>query len=135
MGDELVFAVNGQDAHAAEPITLAEAGLKERKHLQEWVLANPRILGPGVLIVTSEFDRCASKTNAEKDRLDILGLDKEGRLVVAELKRDAAPDTVEMQAIKYAAMASRSTWRYSPTLTRRRMPRRGRRPAPKRAAG
>jgi hypothetical protein len=29
--------------------------------------------------------------------------------VVAELKRDRAPDTVEMQAIKYAAMASRFT--------------------------
>ena len=29
--------------------------------------------------------------------------------MVAELKRDAAPDTVEMQALKYAAMASRFT--------------------------
>jgi hypothetical protein len=48
-----------------------------------------------------------SKAGQEKDRLDILGLDPEGRLVVAELKRDAAPDTVEMQAIKYAALASR----------------------------
>lgn len=35
------------------------------------------------------------------------GLGKDGHLVVAELKRDSAPDTVEMQAIKYAAMASR----------------------------
>jgi hypothetical protein len=43
------------------------------------------------------------------DRLDVLGPDRSGRLVVAELKRDAAPDTVEMQAIKYAAMASRFT--------------------------
>jgi hypothetical protein len=41
--------------------------------------------------------------------LDVLGLDRSGRLVVAELKRDRAPDTVEMQAIKYAAMASRFT--------------------------
>ena len=29
--------------------------------------------------------------------------------MVAELKRDRAPETVEMQAIKYAAMASRFT--------------------------
>ena len=29
--------------------------------------------------------------------------------MVAELKRDRAPDTVEMQAIKYAAMAFRFT--------------------------
>jgi hypothetical protein len=38
-----------------------------------------------------------------------LGIDGDGRLVVAELKRDQAPDTVEMQAIKYAAGASRFT--------------------------
>lgn len=107
MADELVFAVDGNDALPAVPITLAEAGLREREHLQEWVLKNPQILGPGVLIITSEFDRWVSKAGQEKDRLDVLGLDQEGRLVVAELKRDAAPDTVEMQAIKYAALASR----------------------------
>lgn len=39
----------------------------------------------------------------------MLGLDADGRLVVAELKRDLAPDTVELQALKYAAMASRFT--------------------------
>jgi hypothetical protein len=43
----------------------------------------------------------------ERDRLDVLGLSETGHLVVAELKRDAAPDTVHMQAINYAAMASR----------------------------
>jgi hypothetical protein len=107
MGDEMVFAIDGESASEASPITLAEAGLKERNHLQEWVLANPRILGSDVLIVTSEFDRWTSKSGQERDRLDVLGLDGEGRLLVAELKRDAAPDTVELQAIKYAAMASR----------------------------
>jgi hypothetical protein len=41
------------------------------------------------------------------DRLDVLALDRSGRLVVAELKRDRAPDTVSMQALNYAAMVSR----------------------------
>jgi hypothetical protein len=36
-----------------------------------------------------------------------LGLGVDGRLVLAELKRGRAPDTVDLQAIKYAAMASR----------------------------
>jgi hypothetical protein len=107
VGDELVFTVEGNKALAAQSISLADAGLKEREHLQEWVLAHPHILGQDVLVVTSEFDRWTSRGGAERDRLDILGLDSEGRLVVAELKRDVAPDTVEMQAIKYAAMASR----------------------------
>jgi alkylated DNA nucleotide flippase Atl1 len=67
-------------------------------------------LGPDILTVTFEFDRWwASSGDRERDRLDVLGIDTDGRLVVAELKRDRAPDTVEMQAIKYAAMASRFT--------------------------
>jgi hypothetical protein len=107
MADELVFTVIGDTALAAETITLSQAGLRERDHLQEWVLAHPEILGPDVLIVTCEFDRWQSRGGAERDRLDVLGLASDGHLVVAELKRDTAPDTVEMQAIKYAAMASR----------------------------
>lgn len=107
VSDELVFKVTGSHAKAAEPISLAEAGLKEREHLQEWVLANPEILGPDVLIVTSEFDRWMSRAGREPDRLDVLGLDSGGRLVVAELKRDRAPDFTTMQAINYAARASR----------------------------
>jgi alkylated DNA nucleotide flippase Atl1 len=70
----------------------------------------PEILGEDVLVVTFEFDRWrASGGDRERDRLDVLGIGSDGRLVVAELKRDKAPDTVEMQAIKYAAMASRFT--------------------------
>jgi hypothetical protein len=41
------------------------------------------------------------------DRLDALGLGSDVRLVVAELKRDVAPDTLWTQANGYAAMASR----------------------------
>jgi hypothetical protein len=107
MDGESVFSVSGNAAAAATPITLAEAGLKERDHLQEWIIAHPDILGPGVLIITSEFDRWHSKSGAERHRPDVIGLDRDGRLIVAELKRDAAPDTVDMQAVKYAANASR----------------------------
>lgn len=110
MADELLFTVEGSEAALATPISLPEAGLKEREDLQEWVLAHPQILGPGVMVVTFEFDRWWSQSGAAPlDRLDVLGLDESGRLVVVELKRDKASDTVEMQAIKYAAMVSRFT--------------------------
>jgi hypothetical protein len=107
--DELVFTVEGAKAITATRIALADAGLTERAHLQEWVLAHPEIMGDGILVVTSEFDAWRSASQFERDRLDVLGLDRSGRLVVAELKRDQAPDTVAMQAIKYAAMSSRFT--------------------------
>lgn len=106
---ERLFTLDGDAAVPAVPVTLAEAGLRERSDLQEWVLAHPEILGPDILIVAFEFDRWSSAAGRERDRLDVLGIGTDGRLVVAELKRDRAPDTVEMQAIKYAAMASRFT--------------------------
>jgi hypothetical protein len=110
MAEELLFTVAGSTANRATPITLAEAGLRERQDLQEWVLEHPEILGPDVMVVTFEFDQWWSASGSQPlDRLDVLGLDDTGRLVVCELKRDRAPDSIEMQAIKYAAMASRFT--------------------------
>ncbi len=109
LADGLTFTVAEGTASPAQPLTLAEAGLRERSHLQEWVVAHPEMLGDGILIVTSEFDRWAgsARAAATADRLDVLGLARDGRLLLAELKRDRAPDLVEMQAIKYAALASR----------------------------
>ena len=109
MPDELVFTVQPGVAQRAQPITLEEAGLRERADLQEWVRKNPEILGDSVRIVTFESGAWKARDGRTADRLDLLGLDDDGRLVVAELKRGPAPDTVEMQAIKYAAFASRFT--------------------------
>jgi hypothetical protein len=108
VSEELVFAVDGEKAMPAMPVSFAAAGLREREHLQEWVIANPDILGPGVMIVTFEFDRWVTAAGQPTyERLDVLGLDQAGYLVVAELKRDVAPDSVTMQALNYAAMVSR----------------------------
>ena len=109
MAGELLFTVQPGEARPAEQVSLAEAGLRERSDLQEWVRKNPEILGDGVRVVTFEFDAWWSTRGREADRLDLLGLDRDGYLLLAELKRGPAPDTVEMQAIKYAAFASRFT--------------------------
>ena len=109
MPSDRLFTVTGSKATPASSVSLAEAGLRERHDLQEWILDHPGILGDEILVVTFEFDRWWSSGAAPADRLDVLGLGSDGRLVIAELKRDRAPDTVEMQAIKYAAMASRFT--------------------------
>lgn len=110
MNGETVFTVSGSVATAASAISLADAGLRERDHLQEWVIANPHVLGMGTKIVAFEFGSWTGHTGEkERDRLDVLALDTDGHLVVVELKRDKAPDTVEMQALKYAALVSRFT--------------------------
>jgi len=106
--DDLLLTVSDKTATQVATTRLAPLGLHERSHLQEWILANPDVIGPGVKIVTSEFgDWQTASGDPVKDRLDILALDPDGgRLVVVELKIDAAPHSVHMQAINYAAMVS-----------------------------
>jgi len=106
---EVLLAVTdaGDRADVVELTTLEAAGLLERQHLQEWIVAHPQILGAGVKVVAVEYDAFVVGGDPQRSRLDVLGLDADGRLVVAELKRGFAPDTVDMQVVKYAAMASR----------------------------
>jgi alkylated DNA nucleotide flippase Atl1 len=106
MADEQLYTVEGATATPARRVSLTQAGLLERQHLQEWVIAHPEILGEDVLIITFEFDRWITGVGSPTwERLDVLALDRAGRLVVAELKRDVAPDAVMVQALNYAAMA------------------------------
>ena len=64
--------------------------LLERQDLAKWAEQIPAILGEDLLIITLEYDRF-DKTN---ERLDLLGLDKDGTLVVVELKRDDSGKSV-----------------------------------------
>ncbi|KOX35528.1 DNA-binding protein [Streptomyces sp. NRRL F-4707] len=103
-----LFAVAGRSATPISPTGLAAEGLLERQHLQEWVIDNPQVLGDSVLVITAEFDRWADTDGVPaRDRLDVLGLDATGRLVVVELKRGTADRDVHLQAITYAALVSR----------------------------
>jgi hypothetical protein len=79
--------------------------LLERQDLSKWVEQYPAILGEELLVVTSEYDRF-DKTS---ERLDLLAIDKDGNLVVIELKRDDSGKNVDLQAIKYAAYCSTLT--------------------------
>jgi hypothetical protein len=110
MPDEVLFTVVGETATLAKSMPIEELGLTEPAHLERWFIQYPAALGAGTMIVASQYDKWVTPGGVEaKDRLDLLGLDKDGRLVVAELKRGRAPDTVELQAVKYAAMTSRFT--------------------------
>jgi alkylated DNA nucleotide flippase Atl1 len=103
-----LFAVADRSATPIPPTGLAAEGLLERQHLQEWVIDNPQILGEAVLVITAEFDRWTDTDGVPaRDRLDVLGLDATGRLVVAELKRGTADRDVHLQSITYAALVSR----------------------------
>lgn len=84
-----------------EETQLAELGFTERKHLQEWLAAEPNALGEDLLIIQKEFDGF-DETN---ERLDLLALDKQQRLVIIENKLNSGRDVV-WQALKYASYCS-----------------------------
>jgi len=100
-----MILVIGSDKEVKEVIEeskFSELGVWERKHVENWILDYPEILGEDLLIITSEYDRF----NKTRNRLDILAIDKNGKLVVIELKRDVAEKYVDLQAIHYAAFCS-----------------------------
>ncbi len=52
------------------------------------------------MVVSSEYDGFESSAGTPiYDRLDVLAIDRSGRLVIAELKRDRAQSTVTMHAL------------------------------------
>jgi RecB family endonuclease NucS len=73
----------------------------ERDDLEEWIIREPALLEEDLLIISSEY----AMFEDTRDRLDILALDPDGKLVVAELKRDRADRTTDLQAIKYASFS------------------------------
>src|SRR5215212_4532674 len=109
MGDEIVFNVNGGQMAQMLATTLKEIGVKERADLQRWVEEYPEIVDRDLLVVTTEFNQWELRSQHVEDRLDALFLDSYGSPVVAELKRGEAPDTVYLQALKYAAYSSQLT--------------------------
>lgn len=102
----MLFRIDGEGTAESVPTReLAELGLRERDDLQEWVIEEPRLLGEDLLVVTSEY----AGFEDTLDRLDVLALDRRGKLVVVELKRDRADSETELQALKYASFCSTLT--------------------------
>ena len=85
--------------------TYADAGLRERDDLQRLIRENPRVIVPDVLLIAEEF--CDWEDSSR--RIDLLGVDVDGNLVVIELKRTEQAGHAELQALRYAAMVSTMT--------------------------
>ena len=106
-GDPQLFRVNPENRQSEriEEVDFARLGLRERRDIQEWVAANPGILGDDLLIIGKEF----SGFDQTGERLDLLAVDLDGRLVIIELKRDDTGSDAHWQAIKYASYFQRAT--------------------------
>lgn len=82
-------------------------GIREREGLQAALRDNIDAISPETLIISEEF----SEWSEGARRIDLLGIDKQARLVVIELKRDEGGAHMELQALRYAAMVSTLTFK------------------------
>jgi hypothetical protein len=67
------------------------------KQLETWIATDPNILGERVLIIARQ------RAVPSVGRLDLLGIDERGSLVIIELKRDRTPRDAVAQALDYAS--------------------------------
>ncbi len=104
-GEPQLYRINPENRQSdrIEEVDFARLGLRERRDIQEWVAANPGILGDDLLVIGKEF----SGFDLTSERLDLLAVDLDGKLVIIELKRDDTGSDVHWQAIKYASYFQR----------------------------
>lgn len=88
-----------------ERTTFHQAGVLERTHLQAVLRDRIDVVVRDVLVVAEEFGDFQDANR----RIDLLGLDRRGRLVVIELKRTEDGGHMELQALRYAAMVRTMT--------------------------
>ena len=101
-----LFRINPENRESEKitEVDFTRLGFQERRDIQEWIAANPSILGEDLLIIGKEF----SGFDRTNERLDLLAVDVDGRLVIIELKRDHTGSDAHWQAIKYASYIHRA---------------------------
>jgi hypothetical protein len=85
--------------------TFAAEQILERADLQRALRESISVVGDGLLVVAEEFGDFDVRR-----RIDLLCVDRTGRLVVVELKRTEDGGHMELQALRYAAMISAMTF-------------------------
>ncbi|CAM5553592.1 hypothetical protein ECAE60S_04421 [Eoetvoesiella caeni] len=86
--------------------TFSAMQLKERTDIQRVLKDFIDIISPNTMVLAEEFGEWTDS----RRRIDLLGLNKQGQLVVIELKRTEDGGHMELQALRYAAMVSTMTF-------------------------
>ena len=71
--------------------------LANEEMLEGWIAEDPKIVGLEVLVIGRQV------VTDHKGRIDILAIDREGDLIIIELKRDRTPREVVAQVLDYAS--------------------------------
>jgi len=97
-----LYELTHESLSKVERTTLHEQSFKERDDLQRLLKDDLSVIGDDLFLIKEEF----SQWEDSKRRIDLLALDRNGSLVVIELKRTEDGGHMELQALRYAAMVS-----------------------------
>jgi hypothetical protein len=102
-----LFEITNDAFRGITEASLAEMKLRERGDLQRLLRTQIEVLGDDLYVIAEEF----GEWEDSRRRIDLLAIDKNGNLVVIELKRTTDGGHMELQAIRYASMVSTMTFR------------------------
>ncbi len=101
-----IFKFNNDSFEKVEQTQFSSEGILERQHIQNALKKQIDVIAPDILIISEEF----SEWSDSKRRIDLLGVDRLGNIVVIELKRTETGEHMDLQAIRYASMVSTLTF-------------------------
>lgn len=116
-----IYEIVNQEIRPIERTTFEKAGLRERSDLQRMLLERISVVLPDVLVIAEEF----GDWEDSRRRVDLLGVERDGSLVVIELKRTEDGGHMELQALRYAAMVSAMTFEQAVDTYRTSLEQRG----------
>jgi hypothetical protein len=101
-----LYEVGDEDLRLVPRGAFANLGLSERYDLQRLLLRDISVLGDDLYVVGEEV----TYWKDARRRIDILAVDRTGRLVIIEIKRTDDGGHMDLQSIRYAAMVSSFTF-------------------------
>jgi hypothetical protein len=101
-----LYQMTGDHLIECKPVTFAHLEIKEREGIQRLLRDQVSVIGDDLYVVAEEFGEWEDANR----RIDLLAVDKQGHLVVIELKRTQTGGHMELQALRYAAMVSAMTF-------------------------
>lgn len=95
-----IYELTSDKFRALKETSFAAMNLSERNDIQRLLRQEIDIVSPDTLIIAEEF----SNWDASRRRIDLLGVDRDGNIVVVELKRTEDGGFMDLQSIRYASM-------------------------------
>ena len=98
-----IFKLEGDDMSEAKLVAAPPKNLELERHLEDWIENNPRVLVQDSILW---IGRQTSATDEDGTIYsDLFGVDSDGNLVIAELKKGRTPRDIIAQILDYAAWA------------------------------